>query len=157
MGSETVERVRSVVTAPVSALGADLEDVQIVTAAGRAIVRVIVDTDTGITLDEVSEVNAAVGRALEVAGVMGSEPYVLEVSSPGVARPLTLPRHWRRNRGRLVRVRRRGGLGAITGRIVSVGDDAAVLDDSGTETAVSFDDVERAVVQVEFTRPQKGQ
>ena len=157
MGSEAVERVRGVVTAPVSALGADLEHVEIVSAGGRAVVRVVVDTDNGITLDEVSEVNAAIGQALEAAGVIGSKPYVLEVSSPGVARPLTMPRHWRRNIGRLVRVRRTGDLGTVTGRILSVGDDAAVLDDGGTATEILFADVDRAVVQVEFTRPPGGQ
>ncbi|MFB9074240.1 ribosome maturation factor RimP [Citricoccus parietis] len=78
---------------------------------GQLILKVVVDHadgTAGLDLDEVAEVAQAVSTALDAAGSdlpeLGTEPYQLEVSSPGVERPLTEPRHWRRNVGRLVSV-----------------------------------------------------
>src|SRR6266487_3252309 len=96
----------------------------------RRLVRVIVDGDGGVSLDAVAEVNQAVSAALDEADVMGSAPYVLEVSSPGVDRPLTEPRHWRRAAGRLVKVKV-AGEGTITGRVLAAGDSGVTLDLDG--------------------------
>ena len=100
------------------------------------------------------------GEALDAADVMGEQPYTLEVSSPGVGRPLAEPRHFQRNVGRLVRLRH--GAGEVTGRVVAA-DRAAVTvevaatakDPSRTET-LAYGDVERAEVLVEFARPDES-
>jgi ribosome maturation factor RimP len=82
---------------------------------------------------------------------MGEMPYTLEVTSRGVDRPLTLPRHWRRNADRLVRATLTDGTD-LTGRIVASDDTAATLDVDGQEREVAYADVAKALVQIEFNR-----
>src|SRR3954469_2174271 len=112
----------------VGSAGYDLEDLVVTPAGRRSVVRVVIDRDEGVTLDDIAEVSRAVSAALdENDGELGRGPYVLEVTSPGGDRPLTEPRHWRRNPGRLVTVAigPSGGLEEVTGRITAV-DDAGV-------------------------------
>ena len=85
--------------------------------------------------------------------MIGNAAYTLEVTSRGVGRPLELPRHWRRNTGRLVAVRLSEG-DTITGRIVSNTDDGVRLNVAGEDREIRFADVERALVQVELNRPK---
>jgi ribosome maturation factor RimP len=132
--------------------GYDLEDVTVSAAGKRSVVRVLVDKDGGITLDDVADVSRRVSEALDVADeqdptLLGTS-YVLEVSSPGVDRPLTAPRHWRRNVGRLVRIALRDGRTA-QGRVSAADDDAVTLD--GTRV-LPYAEVARGSVQVEFNR-----
>lgn len=118
-------------------------------------VRVSVDTDGGIGLDEVAAVTRIVSEALDRTDVMGDAPYTLEVGSPGVSRPLTLPRHWRRNIGRLVRVVPADGATPFEGRIAAVADaDPATVTLETADGAVQITqaEIDRAVVQVELTR-----
>ena len=89
----------------VAALGYDLEDVTAQRAGSRQLLRVVVDGDGGISLDDIAEVSQAVSAALDESDPMGEAPYDLEVTSPGVSRPLTLPRHWRRAAGGSCRCR----------------------------------------------------
>jgi ribosome maturation factor RimP len=112
----------------VGAAGYDLEDLVVTPAGRRSVVRVVVDRDEGVTLDDIAEVSRAVSAVLDDNdGELGRAPYVLEVTSPGVDRPLTEPRHWRRNVGRLVvvPVGPAGAAEQVTARIVAV-DDAGV-------------------------------
>ena len=85
--------------------------------------------------------------ALDDSDVMGGAPYVLEVTSPGVDRPLTQRRHWLRARGRLVVVTLADG-GTVTGRLTAADDDGLVVDDR----TLAWDDVRRGKVEVEFNR-----
>ena len=108
--------------------GYDLEELVVTPAGRRSVVRVVVDRDEGVSLDDVAEVSRAVSAVLDANdGDLGRSPYVLEVTSPGVDRPLTEPRHWRRNTGRLVAVPvgPAGSAEQVTGRITAV-DDAGV-------------------------------
>lgn len=141
------------IAAAVAAAGADLEDVTVSRAGRRELVRVVVDRDGGIDLDAVAEISRVVGEALDDPSVDGAfaGAYVLEVTSPGVDRPLAHPRHWRRSTGRLVRVSLADG-SAVTGRVASAGESSAVLDVDGAAREVAYGEVERAVVQVEFNR-----
>lgn len=110
--------------------GYDLEELTVTPAGRRSIVRVVVDRDAGVTLDDVAEVSRAVSDVLDAHDDgMGRTPYLLEVSSPGVDRPLTEPRHWRRNDGRLVTVAvgPAGATEQVTGRITAVTDDGVTL------------------------------
>ena len=84
-----------------------------------------------MTLDDVARRAKKVSEVLDASDVMGEQPYTLEVTSRGVDRPLTLPRHWRRNTDRLVKVTTTDGE-TLTGRIVGSGEDAATLDVDGT-------------------------
>ena len=87
-----------------AAAGMDLESLKIGAAGRRRLLRVVVDADGGVGLDEMADISRDLSARLDATGAMGEAPYTLEVSSPGVDRPLTLPRHWRRAVGRLVRV-----------------------------------------------------
>jgi ribosome maturation factor RimP len=150
-GTTQASRIESELTGPLADLGLDVEAVELTPAGKRRVLRVAVDRDGGVTLDDVAEATREVGRVLDASDVMGEHPYTLEVTSRGVDRPLTLPRHWRRNRGRLVKVTRADD--SLTGRVTASDDDAATLEVSGSEHRVRYDEVERALVQIEFNRP----
>ena len=149
------ETLIGLLTPVISAAGAELEDVTISRAGSRSVVRVVVDRDGGIDLDAVAEVSRAVGAALDADPDAIPGTYVLEVTTPGVDRPLTQPRHWRRAQGRLVSVTRRSG-GPVTGRVSTADEQQAVLvgdDVPGGRLTLDYGDVSRAVVQVEFNGP----
>jgi ribosome maturation factor RimP len=148
---QTRDRLAGVLTDPLSAVGLDVEAIDLTPAGKRRLLRVAVDKDGGVTLDDIAEATKEVSRLLDETDVMGVHPYTLEVTSPGVDRPLTHPRHWRRNAGRLVKVSCRDG-STVTGRITGSDDDAASLDVDGTDRKVAFADVAKAKVQIEFNR-----
>ncbi|MCU1678657.1 MAG: hypothetical protein JWM93_3415 [Frankiales bacterium] len=135
----------------VAATGSDLEDIQVRAAGRRSVVEVVVDRDGGITLDDVAEIARVVSEALDADDPLGETPYTLEVGSRGVDRPLTLPRHWRRAIGRLVKASVRDG-GTVTGRVTSADEASAELDVDGSPRTIAFAGVTKAVVQVEFTK-----
>jgi ribosome maturation factor RimP len=143
-------RVRAVIEPVVTAAGYDLEEVGVARAGRRHVVRVLVDTDGGINLDDVAIVSREISAALDAAEESGDEvlagEYQLEVGSPGVDRPLTQPRHWRRNRTRLVVVN------GITGRVTDVDDEGIVLDVAGTPRSIPFGELGPGRVQIEFKR-----
>ena len=143
-------RVRAVIEPVIEAAGYDLEDVSVARAGRRHLVWVLVDTDGGISLDDVAIVSREISAALDAAEESGGEvltgEYQLEVGSPGVDRPLTQPRHWRRNRGRLVAVN------GLTGRVVTTDDEGIVLDVDGTPRELRYAELGPGRVQIEFKR-----
>lgn len=151
----TRERIEAALTEPLRALDLDVEAVEVTPAGKRRVLRVAVDKDGGVTLDDVADATREVSRVLDESDVMGEQPYTLEVTSRGVDRPLTLPRHWRRNTDRLVKVARVDG-SSLTGRILEAGEGSVVLDVSGRRTELPLADVAKAVVQVELNRKHAG-
>ena len=145
------DRIEQELEAPLRVLGLDVEAVELTPAGKRRILRVAVDGDGGVTLDEVAEATRKVAEVLDASDVMGEQSYTLEVTSRGVDRPLTLPRHWRRNVDRLVKATTADGE-TLTGRILDSGPDAATLDVDGTRRELAYADVTKALVQVEFNR-----
>lgn len=145
------DRLVEMLAPVVAGAGLDLEDLEIVPAGRRRLLRVVVDRDGGVSLDDVAEVSQGVSTALDSSEAMGSGAYVLEVTSPGVDRPLTLPRHWRRAAGRLVKVATDDGA-EVTGRVLSAADDSVVLDVDGDERRLEFAAIGKGKVQVEFRR-----
>ncbi len=143
--------LRALLAPVVEGLGLDLEDVEVTAAGRRRRVCVVVDRDGGIDLDAVADVSKAVSDVLDASDALGSAPYVLEVTSPGVDRPLTQPRHWRRARGRLVSCRLADGT-AVDGRLVDSTDDSVTIDTSTGPWTGAMIDVAQARVQVEFRR-----
>jgi ribosome maturation factor RimP len=137
----------------VGTAGLDLEDVAVNRAGSRSIVRVVVDADGGLDLDAVAEVSRQVSTVLDEADDVLRGAYVLEVTSPGVDRPLTAPRHWRRNRTRKVKVVRTDGR-EVVGRLVDSAEDeagGATLQTEAGPVEVAYADVRRATVEVEFS------
>ena len=136
----------AVIEPVVAGAGYDLEDVKLSRAGRRHLLRVLVDADGGINLDDVAVVSREISAALDAAEETGGEvltgEYQLEVGSPGVDRPLTLPRHWRRNVGRLVTVN------GVTGRVTAADEHRIVLDDR----EIAYPDLGPGKVQIEFKR-----
>jgi ribosome maturation factor RimP len=144
MASLSPTRLRELVEPVVTASGYDLEEVTVTAAGRRSVVRVVVDRDTGVDLDAVAEVSREVAAVLDEADELGEAPYVLEVTSPGVDRPLTEPRHWRRNIGRKVTT------GDVTGRISDVTDEGVVIEVDGDVERISFPELAEGRIIVEF-------
>jgi ribosome maturation factor RimP len=140
---------------PLGALGVDVEAVEVQKAGRRHVVRIVVDRDGGVDLDLVAAVSQRASELLDeqpLADVLPG-PFVLEVTSPGVDRPLTETRHWRRAITRLVQATLADGR-TIEGRVVEVpSEESVVLATAGGDVTVARADIERAVVQVEFNRP----
>jgi ribosome maturation factor RimP len=147
------DALTDVLADPLGSRGVDLEGVEVSAAGRRRLVRVLVDKDGGITLDDIADITSLVSAELDDHDVLGDSPYTLEVTSPGVDRPLTLPRHWRRNLDRLVKVTPHDGP-TYTGRVLSAAADSARLEVQGAEREVRYDDVASARVEIEFNRPR---
>ena len=152
--SDTRDRLADQLSGPMTTLGLDLEGVDLSNAGKRRVLRVAVDKDGGVTMDDIADATREVSRVLDESDAMGAQAYTLEVSSPGVDRPLVLPRHWRRNVGRLVKVALREGE-PLTGRVTASDEDGALLDVEGAERRVEYAQVKRAKVQIEFTKGEK--
>jgi ribosome maturation factor RimP len=143
----------------VSAAGLELESVRVGRAGRRSLLRVVVDAEQGVSLDDIALVSRAVAAEVDASDLMGPGPYTLEVSSPGVDRPLTEPRHWRRASGRLVRVPVRassfptvdaGQSRTVEGRIVTAGPDGVTLEMDSERREFGYDELGPGQVQVEF-------
>jgi ribosome maturation factor RimP len=148
MAALSQTRLRELVEPIVVSAGYDLEAVTVTPAGRRSVVRVVVDRDEGLDLDAVAEVSRAVSVALDDAADLGETPFVLEVTSPGVDRPLTEPRHWRRNIGRTVTA------GDVTGRVREVTDDGVAIEVNGDVETYSFEALPEGRVVVEFSHPE---
>ena len=157
-GSVDEGRIADVIRPVVAAAGMDLESVRVTAAGRRRLLRVVVDSDRGVSLDDAAAVSRELSAALDTVAVMGDFPYTLEVSSPGVDRPMTDPRHWRRAVGRLVQVTvtDSAGSGSVTGRIVSADADGVTLDVEGdpkTPRRFPYAVLGPGAIQVEFGHP----
>jgi ribosome maturation factor RimP len=149
---ELAAQLTPVVREAVEAIGYDLEALDVNQAGRRRLVKVVVDGDEGIGLDEVARASRAVSAALDAHEHLIAGPYTLEVTSPGADRPLTRPRHWRRNRLRLVKVKQPERVEWF-GRVGDADDTGVVLLVKGELRRVEYDSIERAVVEVEFKQP----
>jgi ribosome maturation factor RimP len=149
-------RIAAALRDRLGALGLDLEAVELTPAGKRRVLRVAVDRDGGVTLDDIAAATRAVSDLLDDSDLMGEAAYTLEVTSRGVDRPLTEPRHWRRNRDRLVKATLLDGT-QLTGRIGVSDADGVTLDVSGTSRHLTYDGIAKALVQVEFNRKRAAE
>jgi ribosome maturation factor RimP len=146
-------RIADVIRPVIAAAGMDLESVRVSAAGRRRVLRVVVDSDRGVSLDDAAAISRELSAALDTVTVMGDFPYTLEVSSPGIDRPLTEPRHWQRAAGRLVQVTA-NDTGSITGRVVAADSDGVTLDVEGARRRFGYPALGAGAVQVEFGPPQ---
>jgi ribosome maturation factor RimP len=164
------QQIRPAVEGPLAGLGLVVEDVAVTPTGRRRLVRIWIDRDLAsdgsdvtdptpaLSLDEVADATRVVSDALDASDVMGEQPYTLEVTSPGVDRPLTEPRHFRRNVTRLVTLTPLEG-DPVTGRIVRAGEQGLTVEVPATKRQparrldLGYAALARAVVQVEFSRP----
>lgn len=160
-------RIADDLRATLAPLSIVLEDISVTPVGKRRLVKVLIDRDvTGfgddattpvepLDLDAIGELTRVVSDRLDETDAMGEQPYVLEVSSVGVDRPLTQPRHFRRNVGRLLDVTTTGD--RVTGRIVAADANGIRLDvrdgKASRTDELTYDAIVKAKVQVEFNHP----
>ena len=134
-----------------------LEDVNLVSPGQHRIVTVIVDGESALNLDQVTVASKLVSELLDEATFMGETPFTLEVTSPGIDRPLTLPRHFAKNVDRLLKVTKTDGV-VVTGRILANTDNDLTLSVTEKkdvkEVVISLGDIKRAQVEIEFNRKE---
>jgi ribosome maturation factor RimP len=149
------DQVSELITPALHQAGYFLEDVNIVSPGQHRIVTVIVDGESGLNLDQVTVASKLVSELLDAASFMGETPFTLEVTSPGIDRPLTLPRHFAKNVDRLLKVTKTDGL-TVIGRILSNTENNVTLivteKKEVKEVVVALADIKRATVEIEFNR-----
>jgi ribosome maturation factor RimP len=149
------DSITELIEPAVTAQGFYLEEVQLVSPGKHRIVTCIVDGEISLNLDQVTSVSRAISELLDEAPIMGDTPFTLEVTSPGVDRPLTKPRHFAKNVDRLLKITKTDGE-VVTGRITSNTESEVVLSvvskKETTEVTVAISDIKRAVVEIEFNR-----
>lgn len=157
MSTTQSERLRELLEPLVSSQGLDLEEIAVDSVGRKRVLRVVVDSDTGAHLDQIADVSRVLSAKLDETDAMGEGEYTLEVGTPGAERLLKEHRHYVRAKGRLVRFQLAEG-GELVARILDVDDDGVDLEVPGvkgrkaTARRVAFGDVEKARVQVEFSR-----
>jgi ribosome maturation factor RimP len=161
VGPVDERRLAGLIQPVAAAAGMDLESVRVTAVGRRRVLRVVVDSDRGVSLDDAADVSREVSAMLDATDMMGEVPYTLEVSSPGVDRPLTEPRHWRRAVGRLVRVKVEGVHGHVQGRVLAADSHGITLDVGGTgvggtERTFGYDALGAGRIQVEFGRLEEA-
>jgi len=140
-----IEEVAAAIRPAIEATGAYLEEVTLTPAGKRKIMTVIVDGDTNLSLDQVTSISKEVSAIVEVLPALGDTPFTLEVTSPGVDRPLTNSRHWRKNHGRLINATLHDGQ-VVTGRI----GDATEIDVEIDSVKIAFAAIKKALIEIEF-------
>jgi len=149
------DQISELITPALQQAGNFLEDVNIVSPGQHRIVTVIVDGESGLNLDQVTVASKLVSELLDEAPFMGETPFTLEVTSPGIDRPQTLPRHYAKNDDRLLKVTKNDGV-VVTGRIRSNTEIDVTLEVAEKkevkEVTVALADIKRATVEIEFNR-----
>ena len=149
------DQISELITPALHQAGYFLEDVNIVSPGQHRIVTVIVDGESGLNLDQDNVASKLVSELLDEAPFMGETPFTLEVTSPGIDRPLTLPRHFAKNADRLLKVTKNDGV-VVTGRIRSNTEIDVTLEAAEKkevkEVTVALADIKRATVEIEFNR-----
>ena len=144
------EEISAVITPALTTLGFYLEDITITSAGKRSMLTVIVDADNHLSLDQVTVATKAIGELIEGIQSLGDSPFTLEVTSPGIDRPLTKPRHWRKNIDRLIKVILLDGK-EVKGRIKDASELSATVD----QQVILFTDIKRAILEIEFKQVGK--
>jgi len=153
------DQIAELITPALQEAGYYLEDINVVSPGNHRIVTVIVDGDAALNLDQVTVASKLVSELVDEAPFMGETPFTLEVTSPGIDRPLTLPRHFAKNVTRLLKVTQNDGV-VVTGRITSNTDldvTLSVVEKKETkEVTIALADIKRAVVEIEFNRKDEN-
>ena len=151
------DQISEYITPALHKAGYFLEDVNLVSPGQHRIVTVIVDGESALNLDQVTVASKLVSELLDEATFMGETPFTLEVTSPGIDRPLTLPRHFAKNVDRLLKVTKTDGV-VVTGRILANTDNDLTLSVTEKkdvkEVVISLGDIKRAQVEIEFNRKE---
>ena len=141
------KEIASAVSPLIESTGNYLEEVKVVNAGKNKLITIIVDSDSHLNLDQVTQITKSISTTLDELSALGNSPFTLEVTSPGIDRPLTLERHWRKNIGKLVKVVKNSDE-IVEGRILSVTSNSAILENA----EINFADVRKATLVIEFKK-----
>ncbi|MEW1928557.1 ribosome maturation factor RimP [Streptomyces sp. NPDC088360] len=161
MSTTQSERLRELLEPLVSSKDLDLEEIEVASVGRKRVLRVVVDSDDGVDLDQIAEISREISEKLDESDAMGEGEYTLEVGSPGAERPLTEHRHYLRAVGRLVKFQLTEGGDDVIARILQVDDEGVDLEVPGvkgrkpTARRLTFDAIAKARVEVEFSRKDK--
>ena len=150
--AKATSQLSPIVQTIVTGHGCILEDLSIRKAGRRLLIQVVVDNEENLDLDVVAKISREIDNELELTNFFGEQSFTLEVTSPGVDRPLTLPRHFRKNIDRLITFELVTGK-ELTGRLVNLDEDSFELEDG---TSLLMAEVKSGQVQIEFNRKPKG-
>ncbi|WP_310785634.1 ribosome maturation factor RimP [Mycobacterium sp. Z3061] len=159
-GLPSQTQVIELLTGEFARAGYEIEDVVINSRTRPPRITVIADGDTALDLDTIAALSRTASDLLDSVDGGDADGYILEVSSPGVDRPLTTEKHFRRARGRKVDLALADG-SQLSGRIAEAGNGTlSLVVRTGRELAmreIPLTDVVKAVVQVEFSPPARAE
>jgi ribosome maturation factor RimP len=148
-----VDKLRDVAEPVVSGQGYELVDVEWVRGPEGWVFRVYIDRDGGVNLNDCTEVSHQLSATLDVEDVI-SQAYSLEVSSPGLDRPLRTEAHFRRFVGQKAKIKTRHPVGEsrrnFSGILMSVDAGKVKIDVGDQVCEVPIDDVEKAHLVYQF-------
>jgi len=131
-----------------------LEEITVTPVGKRRLVVVVIDREeSNPSLDEVTVVSKEVSAILDNYSQMGEVPFTLEVTTPGIDKPLVMPRHWKKNIGRLVKITPKQGEKYVA-RIKGYADDQVTLELKNEILILTLSDVAKAQIEVEFNRKE---
>jgi len=146
-----LQAVRDAITPTILLSELYLEDITLKDGTPK-ILTIVIDSDSQLNLDQVTSVTKAISEILEALVELGDMPFTLEVTSPGIERPLTLPRHWRKSVGRLVTVTLQSGA-KINGRVGEQTLETVFIDDQ----SIALSEIAHAQVEIEFKSFKKAE
>ena len=146
-----IDEITTAIRPIVEASGNYLEEVTVTPVGKSRMVTVIVDNEKHLNLDQVTAVSREISEVVETLGALGEHPFTLEVTSPGIDRPLTAPRHWRKNVDRLVKATKNDGT-VVEGRIGEVTEVDVVIG----EHRLAYSDIKKALIEIEFKSTVKS-
>jgi len=158
MPRDIAGKVAQAVEPIIEELGCELVEVEYLSEHGRWVLRITADKEGGITLEDCARISREVENGIEVADTV-PHAYVLEVSSPGLNRPLTRRKDFSRAVGQKVKVRTATPLGGrrnFSGQLQAFSDDTLYLRVDGKEVLLALKDVEKANLVYEFDSRSPG-
>lgn len=160
---ERAESLAGAIEPVLASLGLELFDVELTGSGPARILRVLVDRDGGVDLDAITAATDALSPLLDHhADPALRGPYALEVSSPGLERPLRKPEHYRRALGATVSVKFRAADGSadrVRGVLIAADDEGLTVESDGRSAQLAYADVTQARTVFEWglaSKPTKG-
>jgi ribosome maturation factor RimP len=152
LDEDVIESVREIVNPLLLENGFELVDLEYRREGRARVLRIFIDKDGGITVDDCAKVSRELGTLLDVHDVIPGS-YNLEVSSPGLTRVLKKPRDFERFRGKKVKIKTKTDIGdrrVFVGRLLDFADDVATVLVNGHTYLIAYDKIEKANLEMDF-------
>ncbi len=152
LDEDVIESVREIVNPLLLENGFELVDLEYRREGRARVLRIFIDKDGGITVDDCAKVSRELGILLDVHDVIPGS-YNLEVSSPGLTRVLKKPRDFERFRGKKVKIKTKMDIGdrrVFVGRLLDFADDVAIVLVNGHTYLIEYDKIEKANLELDF-------